>query len=107
MPANSAPRSSRTREIVRVDKPYASAYRQHMHTNRSETRQISIAAAPDRVLDVVGDARPLPSWAPDFAPPIRPDGKHWVINDEATIDVRVDRAQGTIDILSAADPRRG
>jgi len=78
-----------------------------MHTNRSETRQISIAAAPDRVLDVVGDARTLPRWAPGFATTIRPDGKHWVINDEAAIDVRVDRALGTVDILSAADPRRG
>jgi hypothetical protein len=81
-----------------------------MHTNRSETRSISIQAAPDAVLDFVGDARNLPRWAPNFARSVRPDGAHWLINagpDEGRIDVRVAREQGTVDILSAADPRRG
>src|SRR3954447_6800367 len=78
-----------------------------MHTNRSETRQISIAAAPDQVLDVVGDARTLPRWAPNFATTIRPDGEYWVVNDELTVDVRVARALGTVDIVSADDPRLG
>ena len=51
-----------------------------MHTNRAETRSISIAAAPDAVLDFVGDARTLPRWAPDFARSIRPDGEYWVVD---------------------------
>jgi hypothetical protein len=78
-----------------------------MHTIRSETRQISIGAPPDAVLDVVGDARTLPRWAPDFAHTIRPDDGHWVINGETPIDVKVDRARGTVDIVSVEDPRRG
>jgi hypothetical protein len=81
-----------------------------MQTNRSETRSISIGAPPAAVLDVVGDARTLPSWAPGFARAIEADGELWVIDTgagEARIDVRVAREQGTVDILSATDPRRG
>jgi uncharacterized protein YndB with AHSA1/START domain len=81
-----------------------------MHTNRSETRTISIQAPPDAVLDLVGDARALPRWAPAFARSVRADGAHWVIasgDGEARIAVRVARAHGTVDIVSAADPQRG
>ena len=78
-----------------------------MHTNRSETRSISIQAPPQHVLDVVGDARTLPSWAPNFATTVRPAGEHWVINDDTPIDVRVAREYGTVDIVSVEDPRRG
>jgi Polyketide cyclase / dehydrase and lipid transport len=73
----------------------------------SQTRTITIDAPPSAVLDCVGDPRRLPSWAPDFAHTVRPDGEHWVVNDAATIDVRVDRATGTIDIVAADDHRRG
>jgi hypothetical protein len=81
-----------------------------MHTNRAETRSISIAAAPEAVLDLVGDARTLPRWAPDFARSIRPDGGHWVVDNgqqELRIDVRVARESGTVDFVSADDPDRG
>jgi hypothetical protein len=76
----------------------------------SETRTISIGAPPEAVLDVVGDARRLPSWAPAFAPTVRPDGAHWVVGDgerQFRIAVRVDREHGTVDLLSAEDDRRG
>jgi uncharacterized protein YndB with AHSA1/START domain len=78
-----------------------------MHTNRSETRSISIQAPPEAVLDVVGDARALPRWAPSFAATIRPEGEHWVVNDELLIDLRVRRELGTVDILSAERPALG
>jgi hypothetical protein len=78
-----------------------------MRTNRSETRSISIPAPPDRVIDVVGDATTLPTWAPAFARTVERDGEHWRINGEATIDVRAAREHGTVDIVAAADPRRG
>ncbi len=78
-----------------------------MHTNRSETRSISIAAPPDAVLDVVGDARTLPRWAPNFTSTVQPDGGHWVIDGGRRIDLRVAREHGTVDIVSADDPRRG
>jgi hypothetical protein len=78
-----------------------------MHTNRSETRQISIKAEPAKVLELVGDARALPRWAPNFATTVEPDGEHWLVNGELGIDLRVDRELGTADILRTRDPRTG
>jgi hypothetical protein len=81
-----------------------------MQTTRSETRSISIQAPPDVVLEFVGDPRSLPYWAPGFARDIRPAGGHWLVDTgggEREIDVRVSRAAGTVDIVSAHDPRRG
>ena len=78
-----------------------------MRTNRSETRQISIDATPGDVLKIVGDARTLPRWAPNFAATVEPAGDHWLINGDTEIDLRVDRARGTADIVSARDPQRG
>src|SRR4051812_27321153 len=81
-----------------------------MHTNRSETRSISIQAPPEVVLELVGDARSLPHWAPGFARAVRPAGEHWLVETDAgerKIDVRVSPETGTVDIVSARDPRRG
>ena len=78
-----------------------------MHTNRSETRQISIQAPPDKVLDFVGDARKLPTWAPNFAETVEADGEHWIVNGELEIDLRVERELGTVDILRPRLPPTG
>jgi hypothetical protein len=81
-----------------------------MHTNMSATRSISIAAPPHAVLDFVGDARTLPRWAPAFARAVRPHGDHWLVDTgegELQIAVDVSRERGTVDIVSATDPRRG
>jgi polyketide cyclase/dehydrase/lipid transport protein len=78
-----------------------------MHTNRSETRQISIPAPPGKVLDVVGDAQALPRWAPNFATTVRAEDGHWVVNDELHVDLRVDRELGTVDILRPKLPPTG
>src|SRR3954451_10802613 len=78
-----------------------------MHTNRSETRSYSIQAPPDAVLDLVGDAQALPRWAPNFATSVRAGDGHWVVNDELHIDLRVDRALGTVDILRVDHPPTG
>jgi hypothetical protein len=77
--------------------------------DRCETRSISIAAAPADVLAVVGDARRLPEWAPDFARAVRPDGDAWIIDTGAgdlRVDLRVVPELGTVDILRG-DPPRG
>lgn len=77
---------------------------------RAETRSVSIAAVPDDVLACVADARNLPCWAPQFAPNIRPDGDEWVIRNadgEGRLRVQVSTESGTVDLLSAADLRRG
>jgi hypothetical protein len=73
---------------------------------RTETRSIAIAAAPDAVLDYVGDARTLPAWAPAFTRSVHPEGEHWRV-DAGLIDLRVSRERGTVDIVAAADPTRG
>jgi uncharacterized protein YndB with AHSA1/START domain len=83
-----------------------------MHTNLliTQTRSIAIAASPQTVFDLVADPSTLPNWAPGFARAIRPDGDHWIVeNDqgEARILVRTSREHGTIDILSADEPRQG
>src|SRR4051812_16867477 len=111
--ASRAPRSSRsvdTAVMVRLDRSYAYTDHLRMPTIRSETRSISIQAPPQAVLDIVGDARALPRWAPGFARSVRAEGAHWVVDTgagKALIDVRVSRERGTVDIVGAHDPRRG
>jgi hypothetical protein len=78
--------------------------------DRTETRTIAIAAPPDAVLDVVGDARRLPEWAPEFALAVRPDGEGWIVDNGQTefpIRLRVAAELGTVDILGPAEPPRG
>jgi hypothetical protein len=77
---------------------------------RAETRNISIAAPPEAVLHVVGDALRLAQWAPNFASEVRAEGDHWLVRSgdaQFLIDVRVAPEQGTVDIVAAGDPRRG
>lgn len=84
-----------------------------MQTNvpdRTETRTIAIAAPPEAVLDVVGDATRLPEWAPAFAHAVRPDGEGWIVESggaEFPIRLRVAPEHGTVDILAAAELPRG
>jgi hypothetical protein len=77
---------------------------------RSETRAISIAAPPERVLDFLQDPNNLPVWAPNFAESVHRDGTQWVIGSdsgEVRIIVRVNREHGTVDLLAAKDTRVG
>lgn len=84
-----------------------------MQTNmpgRTETRTIAIAATPETVLGVVGDARRLPEWAPAFARAVRPDGERWIVDNgdtEFPVRLRVAAELGTVDILATTEPPRG
>jgi hypothetical protein len=85
-----------------------------MHTiaslGRAETRTISIAARPETVLELLGDARRLPDWAPAFARAVEPDGQDWLIDSGAgrlRIQVRVSVEHGTVDLLRPGNPSRG
>jgi uncharacterized protein YndB with AHSA1/START domain len=83
-----------------------------MHTTSAFalTQSISIAASPRDVFDLVADPYALPRWAPGVAHTVRPDGDHWILeNDqgETRITVRASRDHGTVDLLSAEDPRQG
>jgi hypothetical protein len=78
--------------------------------DRAETRSIAIAAPPEAVLAILGDARRLPEWAPDFARAVRPDGDGWIVDNgsaEFPIRLRVATELGTVDILRRGDPPRG
>lgn len=84
-----------------------------MHINPlgpAETRSVSIAASPAIVLDLVGDARRLPEWAPAFASTVTQDGEDWLIDSAGTqlrLRVVVSRDAGTVDLLRKGDPRHG
>jgi hypothetical protein len=79
-------------------------------THHSETRTISIAAAPDVVLKLVGDPRRLPEWAPEFAQAVEADGDDWLIDNgeaELRLTVRVAPDYGTVDLLAAVNHKIG
>lgn len=84
-----------------------------MHTKLlgpAETRSISIAAPPATVLDLLGNARRLPDWAPEFASAVKPDGDDWLIDSggsELRIHLEFSAKQGTVDLLRPGDPGRG
>jgi hypothetical protein len=76
----------------------------------SVTETIAIDAAPETVLDLVGDPRNLPSWAPGFASAVREDGDGWIVTTSGG-DVRrhipVSREHGTVDYLAEPGARLG
>jgi hypothetical protein len=76
----------------------------------SITQTISIDAPPETVLDLVGDPRNLPSWAPGFASAVHEDGDGWIVTT-AQGDVRrhipVSREHGTVDYLAEPGARLG
>ncbi|HEX3832202.1 MAG TPA: SRPBCC family protein [Solirubrobacteraceae bacterium] len=84
-----------------------------MHTNllnHSHTRSISIAADPADVLVFLADPHNLPRWAPAFARSVTErDGQLLVDTGqgELPISLSVSPERGTVDVLSAADPRVG
>src|SRR3954451_23566312 len=79
--------------------------------SESVTETISIAAPPDAVLDLVGDPRNLPRWAPGFARAVRADGDGWIVETAGGGEVRrhipVSREHGTGASLAEPGARRG
>jgi hypothetical protein len=78
--------------------------------SHAQTRSISIAAAPQTVLDVLADPDNLPRWAPAFARSVRTlDGQLLVDTGQGELPIllAVARDQGTVDVVSAAAPTTG
>jgi hypothetical protein len=76
----------------------------------AHTRSISIAAAPADVLDFLADPHNLPCWAPAFARSVGERDGQLIVDTgqgELPISVSVSRDRGTVDLLSAAEPRVG
>jgi Polyketide cyclase / dehydrase and lipid transport len=77
---------------------------------RTETRSVTIAAAPAEVLRFVADPVNLPRWAPAFARSVQHrDGRWFVSSDRGEFEIVVVASAelGTFDLWPAADPRRG
>ena len=69
----------------------------------SVTQTISIDAPPETILDLVGDPRNLPRWAPGFASAVREDGDGWIVTTgqgDVRRHIPVSREHGTVDYLS-------
>src|ERR1700710_2627553 len=83
----------------------------HMKSlGHAETRSISIAGPPALVLDLLGDARRLPDWAPAFASAVKPDGEDWLIDSGGTqlrIRLRSSPEHGIVDLLPPGDQTNG
>jgi hypothetical protein len=76
----------------------------------SRTQTISIAAPPGVVLDLVGDPRNLPRWAPGFARSVRADADGWIVDvgeREVRRHIPVSREHGTADFLAAPGAGHG
>lgn len=77
---------------------------------RAETRTLSIAAAPARVVGYLDDPRNLPEWAPAFATEVRVAGEEIVVNPgpaEMRMKLMTAAQAGTVDLVAAAAPRLG
>lgn len=82
----------------------------HMILSHSHTRSVSIAADPGEVLAFLADPHNLPRWAPSFARSVTErDGQLLVDTGQGDlpISLSVSQEQGTVDVLSVANPRVG
>jgi len=76
----------------------------------AHSRSITIAAAPARVVAYLGDPENLPVWAPDFAQAVRRTDEGWLVTSgqrELRLAIPVQDDAGTVDLVSAIDPRSG
>jgi hypothetical protein len=78
---------------------------------RAETRTISVAAPPARVVEYLADPRHLPEWAPGFASAVEHDHDDiWRVHTESgpqRVAVRVAAEHGVVDVVSADAPNLG
>jgi uncharacterized protein YndB with AHSA1/START domain len=78
---------------------------------RAETRTISVAASPARVVDYLSDARHLPEWAPNFTTAVDHERDDiWRVETgtgSQRIAVRVAAEHGVVDFVGAEAPTVG
>ncbi|MEU4521498.1 SRPBCC family protein [Amycolatopsis sp. NPDC024027] len=78
---------------------------------RAETRTISIATPPERVVEYLADPRHIPEWAPGFATAVDHDHDDiWRVQTEGgpqRVAVRVAADHGVVDVVSADAPHLG
>jgi uncharacterized protein YndB with AHSA1/START domain len=78
---------------------------------RAETRTISVAAPPERVVEYLSDARRIPEWAPGFATAVAHEHDDvWRVETGAgsqRVVVRAAPEHGVVDVVSADAPHLG
>ena len=78
---------------------------------RAETRTISVAAPPERVVEYLADPRHLPEWAPGFATAVTHEQDDiWRVDTGAEprrIATRIAPDHGVVDFVSAEAPNVG
>jgi hypothetical protein len=78
---------------------------------RAETRTISVAASPAKVVGYLADPRHIPDWAPGFATAVDHDHDDiWRVETGAgpqRVAVRVAAEHGVVDVVSADAPNLG
>ncbi|SED44016.1 Polyketide cyclase / dehydrase and lipid transport [Amycolatopsis tolypomycina] len=82
-----------------------------MNPGRAQTRTISVAAPPARVVEYLSDPRHIPEWAPGFATAVDHDHDDiWRVHTEngpQRVAVRVAAEHGVVDVVSADSPNLG
>jgi hypothetical protein len=74
---------------------------------RSDTRSVTIGAAPEAIVDFVADPANLPRWAIGFAKGVRRHDGRWLVDTgrgEVALTVDVDRHRGTVDFRMEPAP---
>ena len=74
---------------------------------RSDTKAISINAAPEKVLAFLSDPQNLPRWAVGFAKAVRKEnGRWWVTTGSGDVAVRVESKpnSGVVDFFMSPEP---
>src|SRR5262245_55425462 len=67
---------------------------------RSDTRTISIDAAPQSVFQFVADPQNLPRWAVGFAKKVARNGDRWIVttgDGEVSLRIAADEQTGVVD----------
>jgi hypothetical protein len=74
---------------------------------RSDTKSISINAAPEKVLAFLADPQNLPRWAVGFAKAVRKEnGRWWVTTGGGDVAVRIEseKRSGVVDFFMSPAP---
>ena len=74
---------------------------------RTDTKTISIQAAPRKVIEFLADPQNLPRWAVGFAKSVRHEGGRWFVatgSAEIAIRIEADDKTGVVDFYMSQSP---
>ncbi len=74
---------------------------------RSDTKSISIQAAPEKVVKFLADPQNLPRWAVGFARSVRKENARWLVTTgggEMGVRIEADPRSGVVDFFMSPAP---